>query len=84
MTITVEIKPEVGAELSRQAASSGVGIEHYVVRLLEQAATAPEGLKKLSQSQLDRMLSELSQFSGKIPLLPDEAFSREELYDGHD
>ena len=34
--------------------------------------------------QLDRTLQELAQFSHKIPLLPDEAFTRERLYQDRD
>jgi hypothetical protein len=35
---------------------------------------------KLTSDQLDKALQELAQFSHKIPLPPDEAFSRESLY----
>ncbi|MCU1235302.1 MAG: hypothetical protein JWP63_3269 [Candidatus Solibacter sp.] len=38
MTITVNIKPEVQAELARQAASQGSAIETYAATLLEEAA----------------------------------------------
>ena len=84
MTIIVEIKPEVQAELSRQAAAHGVDLEAYAASLLEEAAHVPVESKKLSQSQLDLALQEIAQFSHKIPLLPDEAFSRESLYRDHD
>ena len=46
--------------------------------LLEEAARFRAG-STLSQSELDATLQELAQFSHKIPLLPDEAFSRESL-----
>lgn len=52
--------------------------------LLEEAAHVSAGLKRLNQSQLDNTLRELAQFSHKIPMLPDEAFSRESLYRDHD
>ncbi len=38
MTITVDIKPEVQAELARQAAAQGSAIEAYAASLLEEAA----------------------------------------------
>jgi hypothetical protein len=41
MTITVDIKPEVQAELARQAAASGMGIDAYAASLLEEAAHLP-------------------------------------------
>jgi hypothetical protein len=84
MTIIVDIKPEVQEELSRQAAAHGVDIGAYAARLLEEAAHVPARPKTLSRSQLENTLQELAQFSHKIPLLPDEAFSRESLYRDHD
>jgi hypothetical protein len=84
MTIIVDIRPEVQAELSRQAAAHGVDIGAYAASLLEEAAHVPSGSKTISQSELDNTLQELAQFSHKIPLLPDEAFSRESLYRDHD
>ena len=41
MTITVDIRPEVQAELARQAASRGSAIEDYAATLLEEAAHLP-------------------------------------------
>jgi len=84
MAIIIDIKPEVQEELSRQAAARGVDIVVYAARLLEEAAHVPAEPKTLSQSQLENTLRELAQFSPKIPLLPDEAFSRESLYRDHD
>jgi hypothetical protein len=80
MSITIHIKPEVQEELSRQAVVHGVDINSYAASLLEEAAQAAAGLKTLSQDQLDNTLAELSQFSQKIPSLPDDAFSRASLY----
>jgi len=41
MTITVDIRPEVQAELARQAASHGRAIEAYAASLLEDAVDVP-------------------------------------------
>lgn len=38
MTITVDVRPEVQAELARQAAARGSVIKAYVATLLEEAA----------------------------------------------
>lgn len=38
MTITIEIKPEVEAELATQAAARGMDVPAYAATLLEQAA----------------------------------------------
>ncbi len=41
MTITIDVKPEVQAELARQAASHGRPIEAYAASLLEEAVHLP-------------------------------------------
>ena len=84
MTIAVDLKPEVQAELSRQAAAQGTDIGAYAASLLEEAAKVASRTEALSTDQLDRMFEELAQFSNKIPLLPDEAFSRESPHGDHD
>ncbi|HEY6352258.1 MAG TPA: hypothetical protein VI636_22910 [Candidatus Angelobacter sp.] len=63
MNIIVNIKPEVQAELSRQAAAQGIDIGDYAAGLLEEAAHVTAASKKLSQDQLDRALQEIAQFS---------------------
>jgi hypothetical protein len=49
MTITVDITPEVQAELARQAAAQGRALEAYVANLLKQAAQA-EGSELANQT----------------------------------
>jgi len=41
VTITVDIRPEVQAELARRAAANGMGIDAYAASLLEEAARLP-------------------------------------------
>jgi hypothetical protein len=41
MTITLEIKPEVEAQLARQAERAGQALERYAADLLEDAAEHP-------------------------------------------
>jgi hypothetical protein len=43
MTITIEIRPEVQAELARQAAAQGRALEAHAATLLEEAAHVPVG-----------------------------------------
>jgi hypothetical protein len=38
MTITIELAPELQAELARQAATRGVGLDAYAASLIESAA----------------------------------------------
>ena len=44
MTITVDIRPEVQAELARQAAAHGRALEAHAASLLEEAAQVPSGI----------------------------------------
>lgn len=49
MTITVEISPEVQAELARQAAAHGQAVEAYAANLIEEATRpkTPEPAKDM-------------------------------------
>jgi len=84
MTITLDISPEAEAELLRQAASQGVAVEAHAASLLEEAVHLPAMPSKFSRERLEITLREMAQFSEKIPMWPDEAFSRENLYQVHD
>jgi hypothetical protein len=84
MTITLDITPEVQAELARQAAAQGRALEAYAARLLEEAAHVQAGAYRLNQDRLETTFREMAQFSHKIPALPDEAFTRASLYHDHD
>jgi hypothetical protein len=53
MTISVDIGPEVRAELARQAAAHGRALEAYAASLLEQAAhVRPEPLPQRTGQEL--------------------------------
>ena len=84
VTITVDIRPEVQAELARQAAAQGRAVEAYAASLLEEAVQVPGGARRLDQERLENTLREMAQFSQKIPSLPDEAFTSDSLYRYHD
>jgi len=89
MTITVEISPQVQAELARQAEAHGRAIEAYVATLIEDAIRPSAASNSSSEhfmrvDRLEKALREIAEFSHKIPALPDEAFTREGLYRDHD
>lgn len=85
MTITINIKPEVEAELARQAEGRGLDVPAYVAALLEQATqpTRPEVTDRQFR-RVREVADRIAQFSDQIPALPDNAFSRESLYRDHD
>jgi hypothetical protein len=80
MTITLDITPEVEAELARQAAVHGSAVETYAASLLEEAVHLPARSGSMRQDRFENTLRDMAQFSHKIPVLPDEAFTRESLY----
>jgi hypothetical protein len=84
VTITVDITPEVEAELARQATARGRAVEAHAAALLEEALHLPERVERLRQDRLENTLREMAQFSHRIPALPEEAFTRESLYRDHD
>lgn len=84
MSIVIAIRPDVEAELTRQAAAHGLQREDYAAALLEEAIHRLDAsAKRLTLDQLDRTLREVAQYSHKVPLLPDKAFTREDLYEDH-
>ena len=85
MTITIHIKPEVEAELARQAGVRGMDVPSYAATLLEDAAY-PLNTDATSRNieEFEKTLDRIAQFSDQIPALPDDAFSRESFYQDRD
>jgi hypothetical protein len=77
----MEIKLKIPDELAAQAKARGLAVEDYVQELLAQRAP---GLSKVgrarSSDEVRAWLDSLTQFSDKIPQLPEEAFTRESFY----
>ena len=82
MQITVTIPDEFAA----QAQARGLTPEDYVERLIDDAARVSSKPLLLAKPRLDMetFLREMAAFSDKIPILPDEAFTRESFYQDHD
>jgi hypothetical protein len=47
-------------------------------------SVSPPVLDRLSQDRLENTFREMAEFSHKVPVLPDEAFTRGSLYRDHD
>jgi len=85
MTIIVDVKPEVQTELAARARARGMDVPSHAATLLEEAALPrPREPENRSLGEFEKTLDHLAQFSHKIPILPDEGFSRESLYQDHD
>lgn len=73
------------SELVRRAQDLGMSLDAYIVSLLEQVAhTKPDQAQNQSIEEFERSLGRIAQFSSEIPVLPDEALSREGIYQDHD
>jgi len=77
----MEISVKVPDELAAQAKARGLRVEDYVQKLLAQLAEAPSVNSSLPQTEAEvrSWLSSMTQFSDKIPPLPD-TISRDWIY----
>jgi hypothetical protein len=83
MAITLELPPEVEADLAAQAEARGLALDVYLESLLKQhAAMKPPDQPSLQE--FDSELDALAQGSEKLPYLPPEALTRESYYQDHD
>lgn len=82
MEITVTIPDEVAAA----AKARGLTPENYVESLVSGRSDSSRPVKTKEQRLADmkRFIQEISENSEDIPLLPDEAFTRESFYSDHD
>ena len=72
-------------ELAAQVRARGVSPETFVNRLIEDASRAAQnGTTSSGHRDLDEFFSAMAANSGKIPELPDEAFTRESFYRDRD
>jgi hypothetical protein len=77
----MEIKVQVSDELAAQAKARGLALEDYVQQLLAQRAPSLSKVGRArSSDEVRAWLDSLTQFSDKIPQLPEEAFTRESFY----
>jgi predicted transcriptional regulator len=88
MTLTIRLAPELEDRLREVATQQGLDVNEYVRRLIEQHLPAPESTSRshwntLSPEEWSRAIDEWAQsHDTSIPLLSDEAVSRESFYEG--
>jgi hypothetical protein len=82
MQITVTIPDELAA----QAQARGLTPESYIEKLIAEQSAAPQAQASLvtRRANLEKFFEEMAAHSDKIPILPDEAFTRESFYQDHD
>jgi hypothetical protein len=83
MTVTIELPPEVEANLSAQAQAEGLALPQYVERLLRRQVV-PLADRSLSPEERAAAWVEAAKNLPRTPVLSDRAMSREGIYDDHD
>jgi hypothetical protein len=82
MTIHVELKPEIAAQLAAEASAQGLPLEKVAERLLQEALASRSVLQgTLSVDKFHAMLKSLASGSEALPDLPTETFTRESFYE---
>jgi hypothetical protein len=77
LTITVDIRPEVQAELARQAAAHGRAIEAHAASLLEEAVHVPAAAVTIPESREPERRKSLVEVCAMVRGLTDDLdFSR--------
>jgi hypothetical protein len=79
MTVTVELNPEVEAGLSALARAKGVPLQVFLRSLLELFA-APTAGAELTPEQKANAFEQWADSFPEVPVLSDEAMSREAIY----
>lgn len=82
MTVTLELKPEVEEQLEAQAKQSGLSVEDYLEKKVEEMISASEPRPTKTPEERVRLWREFLSSHGDItaPPLSDEAISRESIY----
>jgi len=79
MSVTVDLPPDVEADLAAQAKAQGLSLTEYLRRLLEEKATSRGGCAFSPQERANLWRDSVKDLPDTKPL-PDAAISRETIY----
>jgi hypothetical protein len=79
MSVTIDLPPEVEANLADQAAARGMPLGEYLRRLLAEQAGACKPIRKTPQERAKHWRESVAGLPDTKPL-SDEAISRESIY----
>jgi len=82
--LQVELAPDIEKRLIEAARAEGIEPAAYASRLISSTIAARTSEKHLSKEQLDAVLARLASHGDNMPVLPDEAYTRESFYQDHD
>ncbi len=84
--IQIDLQPKTEASYAAVAQGRGLTVEQYLAEKLEAEIPPPpkpQMTKEEKLADLEVFFKEMAQFSDKKPVLPDEAFTRESMYQDH-
>jgi len=79
MTVRLELRPEVKANLAARARARGVPLDAYIQSIIEDLARAQHAPAS-SLREFRATLDALADMGKNLPHLPSAAFSRESIY----
>jgi hypothetical protein len=87
MTVTLELRPEVEAQLLAQANAKGLSLPDYLKNVVEQQAgsrAALTSVEAMSHEEWEREFEAFVDGFPQQPVLSDEAISRDSIYTRED
>jgi predicted DNA-binding protein len=84
MEINIQLDPEMEHRLAEQAQAQGVSFATYIRQILERQLAHTTIEHKLSGEEFEAALDAMTVYSDKIPTLPLDALTRDEIYRDHD
>jgi hypothetical protein len=84
MAFTLQLDPEMERTLAEQARLHGVSMARYIEEILARQLALQAGGYKLSEEEFEAALDAMTVYTDKIPVLPLDAFRRDEIYRDHD
>lgn len=83
MTVRLELKPDIEANLAAQAHARGIALDVYLQEVIEDLARA-NAARSVSSQDIEATLNALAEMGRDLPQLPSSALSRESIYRDHD
>ncbi|MBL8294408.1 MAG: hypothetical protein JNN08_21355 [Bryobacterales bacterium] len=83
MTVRLELKPDIEANLNARARARGVPLDAYLQGVIEDLVQA-ETARPASPQDIEATLDRLAEMGRDLPHLPSSAFNRESIYRDHD
>ena len=82
MTIVVKLDPETEARLTAEAEANGMAVGEYALAVLPSSGPLQStALEEPHLAGLENMFTALAKGSEKLPVLPPDAFERENFYE---